>query len=216
MLISPTEPPSLRALGETSSMVESFGCDYLFFTPLGMVGVQRKEISDLVASVRDGRLTREIALMGQLVIKVLLIEGEPKWNQDGELLSLHSSWTLSQHQGLVWSLQLNGFWIGSVPTIASTALYLSQFEKWLSKDRHDGLITRPKPNSNYGLRSKRDFSLHILQSFDGIGPGVAGNIYDAFGRVPLEWSVSEDELVGRVHGLGKGRVRKMFDALKGE
>ena len=81
------------------------------------------------------------------------------------------------------------------------------------KATHKGIMTRPKPTTLWGTRNDRDFGIHVIQSFDGIGPGVAGAIFDRFG-VPLRWTVTKEELE-TVPGVGKKRAGKMWECLNG-
>ena len=74
-------------------------------------------------------------------------------------------------------------------------------------------MTRPKPQTVWGNRNDRDFGIHLIQSFDGIGPGVAGAIFDKFG-VPLKWTINLDDLES-VPGVGKKRAAKMWRTLNG-
>ena len=59
MLISPSEPAAIRALGTTCDIPERHGCDVLFVAHGGYWGVQRKELKDFVASVNDDRLGKD-------------------------------------------------------------------------------------------------------------------------------------------------------------
>jgi hypothetical protein len=79
------------------------------------------------------------------------------------------------------------------------------------------LETRPKGRDEWGKRIEagRDFAIFLLQSFPGIGAGVAGNIYDHFGYLPMTWRVTEKELA-EVPGVGKGRAKTLWGALNGE
>jgi hypothetical protein len=52
-----------------------------------------------------------------------------------------------------------------------------------------------------------------LQGIPNIGPGVAGAVFDHFGRVPLRWDVTEKDMMG-VAGVGKKRVEQMMAALR--
>lgn len=216
MLISPTEPSILRSLGTISSTPESYGVDFLFPSTVGTVGVQRKEYKDLIASVHDGRLAKELAQMKQLHLSVLLIEGSPKWSSDGVLLDTRSQWTVAQHYGVQFSVMLSGIWVNTTASLRETLLWLSVFTKWVEKEKHTGIGGRPKPSngSNWGLRGSRDWGVHVLQGFEGVGVELAGRIWDRFG-LPLEWTVTEGEL-GTVEGIGKGRARQIIKALEGE
>src|SRR5688572_29969153 len=119
-MVSAAEPKSLQGLGTYSPLPEQYGCDFLIPCPVGMVGVQRKEIHDLIASRGDGRLVRELAQMKQLDIAVLLVEGRLKWTSDGKLLSSRTSWTRPQHLGLLFSVQSSGIWVNSATDIQDT------------------------------------------------------------------------------------------------
>ena len=212
MLISPTEPEPLRALGRTSAIPERYGCDFLLLTKhLGQVGVQRKELSDLVASVYDGRLAKELDQMQALGQAILLLEGKPQWTVDGSLIS-RGQWTKAQHRGTLWSIHSRGLWIDTVASQAESIEYLSLLTRWCQKDRHHQLRSRPKAKSVWGTVGDRDWGIHLLQSFPGVGYETAASIFDKCGGVPLAWTVKPSELEG-VDGLGKKRVGKLVELL---
>jgi ERCC4-type nuclease len=54
-----------------------------------------------------------------------------------------------------------------------------------------------------------------LQGFDGIGPEVAGRIYDEFKGVPLMWTVDEIDLMA-VKGVGAIRAERMIRSLEAQ
>ena len=213
MWVSAAEPKSLQGLGTYSPLPEQFGADFLIPCPVGMVGVQRKEIHDLIASRGDGRLARELAQMKQLDIAILLVEGRLKWTSDGVLSSSRSRWTRNEHLGLLFSIQSTGIWVNSSEGLTDSREYLAALEKWFMKATHKGIMTRPKPTTLWGTRNDRDWGIHVIQSFDGIGPGVAGAIFDRFG-LPMQWTVSKEELE-MVPGVGKKRAGRMWETLNG-
>lgn len=213
MLVSAAEPASLRTLGQYSPLPEQFGVDFLIPCPVGMVGVQRKEIHDLIASRGDGRLARELAQMKQLDIGILLIEGRLKWTSDGVLSTSRSKWTRAQHMGLMLSIQSGGLWVNSTDSLSDTREYLSHTEKWFLKEKHAGIMTRPKPTTLWGNRTDRDWAIHAIQSVDGVGPEMAGRIFDKFG-LPFTCRVTVEELM-TVDGIGKGRAEKIVKAFNG-
>lgn len=214
MFVSAAEPASLRTLGQYSPLPEQMGVDFLIPCPLGMVGVQRKEIHDLIASRGDGRLARELAQMKQLDIAVLLVEGRLKWTSDGQLSTSRSRWTRSEHTSLLFSVQSTGVWVNSSESLSESREYLALLEKWFLKGSHKGIVTRPKPTTLWGTKTNRDWGIHVIQSFDGIGPGVAGAIFDRYG-VPLRWTITEEDLLS-VPGVGKKRAEKMWRTLNEE
>lgn len=187
--------------------------DFLYVTRVGLVGVQRKEYKDLLASVQGDRLYRELLLMKRLDQAILLVEGRPQWDTNGNLLS-RTSWTFAQHLGLLCSIQSAGCWVLWTGTLQETERLLSLLPAWLDKESHSGLNHRPKPQTSWGIRTDQDWACHLLQSFPNIGPETAKNIYKYFGRVPLAWECTEEELM-KVDGVGKVRARKLMEALNG-
>ena len=212
-MVSAAEPASLRTLGTYSPLPESFGADFLIPCPIGMVGVQRKEIHDLIASRGDGRLARELAQMKQLDIAILLVEGRLKWTSDGQLSSSRTKWTRAEHHGMLFSIQSTGTWVNSSADLGDSREYLGLLEKWLMKKDHKGINVRPKPTTLWGSRNNKDWGIHFLSGFDGIGPGVAGAIFDRYG-VPFKWSITKEDLES-VPGVGPKRAAKMWSTLNG-
>jgi ERCC4-type nuclease len=214
MLVAPTEPASLRALGKVSLVPEQYGCDFLFSSPVfGLVGVQRKELKDFVASVQDGRLAKELGQMKQLGLALLVLEGSVKWTNDGLLTLTHTQWGVSQHLGTIWSIQLSGCWVTTTTTAAETSTLISAFMRWTSKPRHTGMQSRVSPQGDeWGKVGNREWAMHLLQGFRGIGPIQAGAIIDHFGGVPLTWTVGALDLM-EIPGIGQKRAEALLDAV---
>lgn len=218
-MIAPTEPLPIRALGRVHSLPEKRGVDVLFPAGGRMVGVQRKEIHDLVASVHDGRLHREAQMIGgcladgRLGIAVLVVEGRFTWTCDGEWVEPGWRWTRRQHRGLLWSVRAKGIWVEATSDVADTADLCRDLEKWAAKDRHSSLDRRPGPTGLWGKATTREYALHVLQSFDGVGPELAGRIVDHFGRLPIGWLVTAADLA-EISGIGKVKAKKLIGALE--
>lgn len=216
MLVSPTEPAALRELGKTSLVPESYGSDFLFTSSeFGLVGVQRKELSDFVASVQDGRLGKELGMMKRLGLSLLVLEGRPSWTNDGYATWTSTRWSMSQHLGTLWSVQLSGCWIVTSTTVQGTSTLISAFTRWTAKPRHIALESRPGPTSDeWGKVGNTEWGIHLLQGFRGIGPVQARAIYEHFGKVPLVWGVGLLDLMD-VPGIGAGRAERLMEALEG-
>lgn len=215
MLISPTEPLPIRALGRVHSLPEKRGVDVLFAAGKQWVGVQRKEIHDLVASVYDGRLQREVQQIAcaDLGIAVLVVEGRFVWTSDGEWMEPGYRWTRRQLRGLLWSIRARGIWVESTSNTEETADLCRDLETWARKDRHHSLDHRPGPVGMWGKATTREYATHLLQGFDGVGPELAGRIIDHFGRLPIGWLVTAADLE-EIHGIGKVKAKKLIGALE--
>lgn len=221
LLIAPTEPPKLRALGKVSSQPELHGVDVLWYAHGQRWGVQRKEVKDLIASLEDGRLTRERAMMGRVDHAVLMIEGRMQWTGDGMLMGGKSTggfgrdYRYSEIMGRVWGMAAEGVWIVQTGGLEETCRAVEVLEKWSRKDKHQSLRSREPLVSTWGRPRSREFAIYMLTGLPGVGPEIAERIVGRFGRLPWRWDVTREELLA-VEGVGKKKVEMMMHALSVE
>jgi ERCC4-type nuclease len=210
VLVSPTEPAAVRALGRTSGEPECRGADLLWSSPLGAVGVQRKELGDLVASLRDGRLALEIGRLTTLAVAVLLVEGRVRWSSAGRLVTGgRPGMTRAQLRALLWTVQRRGVWITTARDLPDTVEVLRHLHGWLGTRRHTALERRPKPRSP---DDRNAVGVHLLEALPSVGPVLANSIVSHFGGVPVKWSCDLEELVA-VPGVGPVRAARLAAAL---
>ena len=214
ILISPAEPASIKALFNdewtSSELPEQYGADFLWRARGVWWGVQRKTVSDFLASLHDGRLAREIAQLRAVSAPLLIIEGPVHFTTEGMLMHSQREVTAQQWMGMQFSLATNGVYVFVASTEAMTVQIVEWFHAWTQKARHTSLTARPlNVGSAWGKPGNRDWGIHILQGFDGIGYETAANIYDHFGHVPLQWT----EDITAVKGVGKGRAEKASKGL---
>lgn len=213
LLVSPAEPRRLRDLGHTSPAPEEYGCDFLIVGAPGIIGVQRKQFpGDFMSSVTDGRLHTVTMRIRATTFPIVLLEGTPAWTTSGELLeSYGGSLKRSTLRAMEFSLAQAGITVMWTDSIADTCEYIAALMAWWSKDEHAGFTARPGPGrtNEFGKPiGERDWGVHLLQGFDGVGPKLAGRIFDEFGRVPLRWDVPTGRLAA-VHGLGPHRLEAL-------
>lgn len=213
MKVSPTEPAPFSKLGKTSPLPEKHGVDFFWVAMSRTWGVQRKRFpDDFLASLGDGRLNKELGQMQQLDHPIVLLEGLGSWSDDG--------WLLDQkfHKGQLDGWILSCFFEKGVPVVQvrterDALFFIDRVEAWSMRKSHWSLTRRPKPRGNmWGQKGNKEFGLHVLQSFEGIGPAAAQAILDHIGHVPLKWTVDEKDLL-EVEGIGKGRARALLDSL---
>lgn len=216
MLIAPTESNALKALGKSSLLPEKHGVDILFAYNGGWYGIQRKEISDLIASVHDGRLQRELGQMKRLEKAVLLVEGKIQFTMDGELMGkgFGQPWTRKQHMGLLWSVREKGVWVDQSESLTDTIAFASAFEAWVRKGKHHSLDRRPGPVTVWGKPDDTDYACHLVQGLPGMGPELAQRIVQMYG-LPFGWKVSREDLL-KVPGIGKKTADQLWRSLEGE
>lgn len=222
VFIAPSEPIQLKAVqtGPPIGMFnpEKFGCDVIWFVNGVVHGCQRKETSDLLASLADGRIEREVALMEEKLAgrSMLIIEGQWRWTTDGFLLDAYNSkFNKSALWGIEWSLQRKGIWVMRTRNLDETVELVKAFPRWASKPSHTSLDRRPKAKGQFGTGDKASYrrrGVHLLQSFESVGPTTAERIFDYFERVPLRWTVDAGELA-KVPGIGRPTAQKLIDSL---
>lgn len=180
-------------------------------------GVQRKAVSDLLASVQDGRLQREVAQMNASTgvhLPFMIVEGKVAFTNDGRMIrDRGQEYTRRQWRGLLWSIAAAGITVLHTDGPLSTVDMLLDLHAWSMKDKHLTLKQRPgAPSDDWGQRGSADWARHMLQGFDGIGPETAEAIIKEYG-LPLQWTVSEQDLLA-VAGIGKVRAEKLVRALQ--
>lgn len=215
LLISPTERhPAIKALGEFSSLPEKFGVDILWWTENGWAGVQRKEVSDYVLSLRDGRLGKECEQMQSLTFRSLLIEGRMKWTTDGALLDkgFGTQFTKAQYYGSLWSIQQKGVWIAHTDGAGETAETTLRFQTWSEKDTHNSLSRRPHTVPKWANRDNRDYAIRLVCGLPEVGPELGGRIVDTLG-IPFAWKEGIEERLAGIKGIGKGKLKKIMEIM---
>ena len=214
MLVSPAERSPFTDLGPTSSIPETLGSDFLIHSPLfGVVGVQRKEITDLVASLSDDRLAREVIQMKELDVGIWLIDGRMEWSGSGQLLSTRTAYTQSQHLGLVFSLNSQGFWVLRSSSVRDSMNLLSSLEKWLQKPSHHSLNHRAPAKGVFGKPDRTEWQIHFLQGLPGVGYERARDMVAHYQGLPvrLRDSVNLEDVSGIGTKTAK-RIKEIFDA----
>lgn len=215
LLISPAEPKLIKELGIVHSLPETYGADILFSSENGLCGIQRKEFpNDFLASLYDGRLEREVAQLQRCdYFRALVFEGKPRWLTNGQLDNNYRAFSKSQLLSLQHSLWLQGIFTVWTTDVMDTVDYIYGLVKWAGRTKHLSLLKRPNPQGIWGTASAEDWSRHLLQSFQGVGPELAQRIVQKFNGPPLQWTVTEKELM-QVEGLGKEKARRLISALE--
>ena len=212
-LISPTEPQELIDALEAirDAEIEERGADIGFYTnSVALVGIQRKEIKDLIASLRDGRLARECSEMRDNIdFPVLIIEGNLKYLWEISHKTFTKAGLLNLERSLGWQF---GIRVEYSNNLQDTAALVFELRKWFESE-HLSLFRRPKLRGQWGKEpSKEELGRWILQSFPGIGPKGAATIIDYFGEVPLAWTKTEKQL-REAPGVGKLTAQRLTAVL---
>lgn len=229
ILLSPSEVSLAKKLKDdaiVSELPEFKGADILLYTKQGLLGIQRKQAPhDFISSFTDGRMARLLPLLTQNCKFTRIIqEGRFRYWPDGTLnmgvtmegKRVPTRFTRKQVLGMRFDIEfVYGVIVDYTEDIEETVDYIRSVEKYLSGGKHLGLYTRPSAKGNWGVPSARDTDLWLLQSFQGIGPAIAGKIIDHFGgKIPLKWDCTLEQLAS-VPGLSVKRAKMMMGMLPG-
>lgn len=221
-LISPSEGDLAKKLKDNaivSTLPEEKKTDILTYTNQGLLGIQLKEIpNDFLASITDGRLTRETTLLPKFCkFSLLLLRGRFKYWPDGRIALSRkepSRFTKTQIHGILFDARyVKGVDYDYVEDMDDVVFYLKTLTEWLNAGKHFGLFTRPGgPRGTWIVPTAEESQSWILQGFQGIGPALADSIINRFGQIPLAWTCTLEELI-KVPRLSAKRARILWESL---
>lgn len=215
--VSSTEHNRLATLGKASTIPEAHGCDVLSLASNSRVGYQRKEVSDFINSLQDGRLSKELGQMESSTLithRVLILEGDFRFSTEGQSLIPFSNFSLVALRSIITQLQLRGLIVHTTADIDDTVQLVLSITNYLAKPSHRSLDRRPSARSPWGTVNSKAFAIHLLQSFPSIGPELADRIYSHFNStVPIQWTVTEQQL-REVAGIGPQLASRLITALR--
>lgn len=227
VLLSPTEDDLAEKLGDegiTSSIPEERGADVLLYSEHGLFGFQRKHVpTDLLLSVDDGRLARELPLLyKECTFSRLVYEGEFTYWPDGMVnlgykaknTPIRTHFNRDAVYGILNNIELqHGVITHHTKDIDDTIKYIRSIDKYLRAPKHYGLYKRPTLKGAWTVPSQQELHLWILQSFPGIGPSLADAILTHFnGKIPLKWTCTAEELQ-KVPRLPKTKALELVASL---
>jgi ERCC4-type nuclease len=229
LLISPAEPREIKGRFENvieSGICEERGADFIALIKKDAgtisVGIQRKLIpEDLMASIDDGRLNKELALMkNSFTIKVLMLEGMFLYNSEGMLSSAKSRFPYRFNRkavrNLLRSVSLQfGVHVEFTDNHQDTCESIMDFVEYLGEKKHQSLYTRPGPSFEWNKPTLKDRALYWVQGFPGISVGRGEALFKHFSTPLALCNACKDELRD-VDGIGKKTSEAIFDFLRAE
>lgn len=222
MLISPTESEALRALGTSTWRAEDYGADIFWVGRGETYGVQRKALKDLIASVDDGRLSKELLQMQSLDHPFLILEtgerggGAPREMPNTTLAGVGKfgrPWTGAQLRGVLYGVMTRGVHVVCVKDEAETIERVRELEVWSKKERHEAAKGRGQvPRDVFGKRGEKEYGVWLLSSLPGMGVEIASRVWDEFGGLPMRMKDGVDEAaLTKVKGVGKVTARRILE-----
>lgn len=203
----------------SSSAPERYGVDFGWMCEHedDWRGVQRKEMSDFLASLDDGRLAKEIAQMNaHIIMPTLVLEGRIQV-ANGQVITprFNDNIEYGSFMRRLLTLANRGVQVFFTNEPSQTAEFIWSYYVWSQRENHDAASTRPKPSNDWGKLTNRDFQVHLLQGLDGVGVKTAKAIIETLGRCPLKVDATVEELM-QVPGVGRATARKIVYSINEE
>ena len=199
-----------KKIGKVSTRCEVYGVDFMWGHADGLHGVQRKTVQDLLASVSDGRLQREVGQALPLITRHLILEGRVTWTNEGVIAGWGSRWTARQWTGLLASVSQT-FAVIPTDNHQQTIWAVEALYEWTAKEHHRTLATRPGPQGAWGKPTNREYQVHLVQGLPNVGVELATRIVETLG-VPFTWKVTAEDLV-KIPGIGKKKAQQIMECL---
>jgi ERCC4-type nuclease len=167
--------------------------------------VERKTPVDLVSSVRDGRLWRELDKMKSSgLVSYLLVEGPLS------LIERFTDWSQSSVAGLLVSVSdgwgVPVLWAPSQPWTVS---YLLSMARRARREEKRSYPLRVVPKR----AEPREAMLAVVEGLPGVGPERAEALLKKFGTLSALFSASAEELE-QVEGVGEKTARRLEELFR--
>lgn len=226
VLLSPSEVSIKAIMGKdaiVSTLCEEKGADILIYSEKGLVGLQRKAVpNDFISSFTDGRFARLLPLITtNCAFYRVVCEGKFKFWPDGTVhlgmtknhKRVPSRFNRSHIHGMINDLEfIYGIQIHWTDDVEDTVRYIESVQRFMSADKHVGLFTRPKAQAAWLVPTDKDIHLWVLQSFGGIGVSTATKIIEKFGKAPLRWTCTVDDLC-KIPGISAKAAQQWISCL---
>jgi len=163
------------------------------------VCIERKTVPDFFKSMYSGRLGYQLQLLASSFhTPILLIEGVPEY---------HPGINLKSYYAYISKLVLTSpIEILQTPNMSSSGVLISLM---YTKMGSAPSTPRMRPVKS---RGQGEAAIQVLAQFPGIGPVLSWRLLDRFKTLRSVFKASGEEM-GRVKGLGRGKVRRMIDLL---
>ena len=230
IIIDRREPASLtqplvdlaKSLSIETDVAElDFGDFHLIIPERGLVvGVERKTVSDLVSSLPNGRLAKQLHGLKDLTTHTyLLVEGQLNFVDDQEKLVLRvahktTGWTAPSILTYLSSLHLSGIGWSHTSSTRESLIWLTRFHEFLARDIGDKVDMNGTKHVKGTKTSKPRHDVAVLSQVPNVGPKTALKLLTAFGSIRTLMN-ADDATIAAVGKVGPAVVRSLRGTLGG-
>jgi len=222
-LITTNEPRPIKV--KLPDLIECpMGFDIMLMTNNGNVCIERKAVpGDLVASISDGRLGREILNMREeSKFNVVLLQGRMKFDKDGLLVIPGRTKVKNPYRwnrkGLnnirrTWEY-VEGCFTEYAQNSNDLVNVLNNIQDYFDKGKHLSMKSRPQIQTNWFVPSRGEKVIYFYQGLPGVATIGAKKLYDKF---PSPWDLyrASIEDIDDIPRIGIGLATKIHNFLRG-
>lgn len=219
ILIDTREPDTLKEMVKAAALAKGIETmesqlpsgDYVLVFSDYTIGIERKEVGDLLNTIRDNRFMSQLAgLMGNYNTPYLLIEGVlHEHAQTGNLIvsGRETNWKAQAIHSILSSVQEQGIRLSLSSSLATTCKRLMGLYGFYSNpDHHD--LTMDRLNVFHTSISP---PMAMLMAIPGIGFEKAKSLLETFGSLDSISTATEASLT-QARGVGTKHGREIYHA----
>ena len=219
VLITTNEPKKIKELFEDRvELPMSF--DMMLYTESGKVGIERKQCpGDLLSSVSDGRLNREILSMREECnVSIVLLHGTIRYNRNdtvklGKRTSYH--WTKKGMENLFRTIQyVEGCYLEHAKNSNELVQVVQDLQAYFDKKEHNSLKSRSRIQTNWLVPSRDERVVYFYSGLPGLGITGARKLYERFPSPMQLYSASVEEIC-EISRMGKSVASGIYNFLRG-
>lgn len=217
IIITTNEPKEIKELFE--DRVETpMDYDFQLCTMRGPIPLERKAIpGDLIASVSDGRLARELRAMREVSrFYTVLLHGRLTFNKDGELVMRGHGhkWTRKGVRNLLRTIELfEGARLEWAETDEELVEVVNEIEEYFNKTHHLSLRVRPALDSNWLAPTREEKVRYFYQGLPSISAVRAKTLAGKY-ISPMDLYTASIEDIMELSGFGRTLAKGVYDFLR--
>jgi len=220
VVITTNEPRRIINLF-TNRLEVPMNFDFMLYTKSGTVGIERKKVpGDLLSSIDDGRLRREIlAMREECDYRIVLLHGVIRYHKDGTVYvgkRRRTHWTEKGIKNICRTLEyVEGCYIERARNDRELVSVVNNIQEYFDKSHHLSMKGRMQINTNWIVPTKGERVIHFYQGiYPRIGPIGAKKLYDKFPN-PIDMYQASVEDISSISGFGKKTATDIYNFLRG-
>jgi len=220
-VITTNEPRKIKDLFGDMCIEVPMNFDFKLFTNSGSVGIERKKVpGDLLSSITDGRLTREVqAMREETQFQIVLLHDAMPYHKDGTVNmrgNKGSNWTKKGVRNLLRTLEyVEGVYIEQADDDEELVQVVIELQEYFDmlKSKHLSFKFRPGLQSSWLMPLRQEKVMYFYQGLPSISAVRAKSLASKFPS-PLQLYQASTEDIQQIPGFGSRLADKIYNFLR--